>query len=122
MMMPKGWRNNKYICLVCVDVFTRKADMEPMKDDDSEFTNKSFIRLLEKENIKIEIIYATDHVQFVESYHRKKLVIITVYKLNTLGVFLNLLDVEYIYIMQQITARIRRRNKYNEFETLGCIR
>jgi hypothetical protein len=80
--------------LVCVDIFTKKADMEPMKDKEattcnkamekifdrlgipktiysdegSEFTNNSFIQLLDKH--KIEIIYATNHAPFVESFNR----------------------------------------------------
>ena len=95
IMMPKAWRNNKNMyALVCVDVFTKKADMEPMKDKESttcnkamekifdrlgipetiysdegsEFTNNSFIKLLDKH--KIEIIYATNHAPFVESFNR----------------------------------------------------
>ena len=95
IMMPKAWRNNKNMyALVCVDVFTKKADMEPMKDKESttcnkamekifdrlgipetiysdegsEFTNNSFIQLLDKH--KIEIIYATNHAPFVESFNR----------------------------------------------------
>ena len=80
--------------LVCIDIFTKKADMEPMKDKEantcnkamenifsrlgipetiysdegSEFTNNSFIQLLDKH--KIEIIYATNHAPFVESFNR----------------------------------------------------
>ncbi len=37
-------------------------------DEGSEFTNKSFIRLLEKH--KIEIIYATNHASFVELFNK----------------------------------------------------
>jgi len=93
--MPNPWSNsrNKY-SLVCIDIFTKKADMEPMKDKESktcnaamekifdrlgipetiysdegsEFTNGSFLKLLEKH--KIEIIYATNHAPFVESFNR----------------------------------------------------
>ena len=95
IMMPRAWRNNKNMyALVCVDIFTKKADMEPMKDKEattcnkamekifdrlgipktiysdegSEFTNNSFIQLLDKH--KIEIIYATNHAPFVESFNR----------------------------------------------------
>ena len=95
IMMPKAWRNNKNMyALVCIDIFTKKADMEPMKDKEattcnkamekifdrlgipktiysdegSEFTNNSFIQLLDKH--KIEIIYATNHAPFVESFNR----------------------------------------------------
>ena len=93
--MPKPWSNsrNKY-SLVCVDIFTKNADMEPMKDKEadtctkamenifkrlgipetiycdegSEFTNNKFIQMLDKH--KIEIIYATNHAPFVESFNR----------------------------------------------------
>jgi len=95
IMLPKAWRNNKNMyALVCIDIFTKKADMEPMKDKEantcnkamenvfsrlgipetiysdegSEFTNNKFIQLLEKH--KIEIIYATNHAPFVESFNR----------------------------------------------------
>jgi transposase InsO family protein len=95
IMLPKAWRNNKNMyALVCIDIFTKKADMEPMKDKEattcnkamekifdrlgipktiysdegSEFTNNSFIQLLDKH--KIEIIYATNHAPFVESFNR----------------------------------------------------
>ena len=37
-------------------------------DEGSEFTNNSFIQLLDKH--KIEIIYATNHAPFVESFNR----------------------------------------------------
>jgi hypothetical protein len=95
IMLPKPWRNNRYkYAMVCIDTFTKKADMEPMKDKEaktcnaaiekvfnrlgipksiycdegSEFTNKSFLQILEKH--KIEIIYATNHAPFVESFNR----------------------------------------------------
>ena len=94
-MLPKPWRNNRYkYAMVCIDTFSKKADMEPMKDKEaktcntaiekvfnrlgipksiycdegSEFTNKSFLQILEKH--KIEIIYATNHAPFVESFNR----------------------------------------------------
>ena len=93
--MPKPWSNsrNKY-SLVCIDIFTKMADMEPMKDKESdtctkamenifkrlgvpetiycdegsEFTNKKFLQMLDSKNIKI--IYATNHAPFVESFNR----------------------------------------------------
>jgi hypothetical protein len=93
--MPKPWSNsrNKY-SFVCIDVFSKIADMEPMKDieadtcnkamenifkrlgvpesiycdEGSEFTNKKFPQLLDKTNIKI--VYATNHAPFVESFNR----------------------------------------------------
>ncbi len=83
--MPKPWSDNrnKY-SLVCIDIFTKMADMEAMKDKEadtcnkavenifkrsgvpdsiycdegSEFTNKKFLQLLENKNIKI--IYANN--------------------------------------------------------------
>jgi len=93
--MPKPWRNNRnQYSLVCIDVFTKVGDMEPMKDKEantcntameailqrmgipetiysdegSEFTNKKFLDLLKSK--KIEIIYATNHAPFVESFNR----------------------------------------------------
>jgi hypothetical protein len=91
---PEQPKQQFQIDLVCVDIFTKKADMEPMKDKEattcnkamekifdrlgipktiysdegSEFTNNSFIQLLDKH--KIEIIYATNHAPFVESFNR----------------------------------------------------
>ena len=41
-MLPKAGRNNKNMyALVCVDVFTKKADLEPMKDKESNTCNKA---------------------------------------------------------------------------------
>jgi hypothetical protein len=37
-------------------------------DEDSEFTNNFFFQLLEKH--KIEILYATNHAPFIESFNR----------------------------------------------------
>jgi len=93
--MPKPWSNSRNLySLVCIDIFTKKVDMEPMKDKEantcnkaienifqclgvpdsiycdkgSEFTNEKFLQLLETKNIKI--IYATNHAPFVESFNR----------------------------------------------------
>ena len=45
-MLPKAWRNNKNMyALVCVDVFTKKADIEPMKDKESNTCNKAMDHL-----------------------------------------------------------------------------
>ena len=93
--MPKSWFNNgfKYI-FCCVDVFSKKADMIPLKDREqttttkafekilnnlgipktiysdqgSEFKNASFQKLLDKHNIKI--IFALGHASFVESFNK----------------------------------------------------
>ena len=93
--MPKCWFNNgfKYI-FCCVDVFSKKADMIPLKDREqttttkafekildnlgipktiysdqgSEFKNASFQKLLDKHNIKI--IFALGHASFVESFNK----------------------------------------------------
>ena len=94
--MPKPWSNSRNMySLVCVDIFTKMADMEPMKDKEadtctkamenifkrmgvpesiycdegSEFTNKKFLQMLDSKNIKI--IYATNHAPFVESFKLK---------------------------------------------------
>ena len=95
IMMKKAWHNegNKY-ALVCIDIFTKKADMVPMKnkeadtvnqamkkilknlgtpesiycDEGSEFTNNKFLQLLDDD--KIKILYATNHAPFVESFNR----------------------------------------------------
>jgi transposase InsO family protein len=93
--MPKSWFNSgyKYI-FACVDVFSKKADMIPMKERDSttstkafekildrmgipetiysdqgsEFKNSIFQKLLDKHNIKI--IFALGHAPFVESFNK----------------------------------------------------
>ncbi len=92
--MPKSWFNNgfKYI-FACVDVFSKKADMIPLKDKEqttptnefekilnntgilkiiysdqgSEFKNKTFQKLLDKHDNKI--IFALGHASFVESFN-----------------------------------------------------
>ncbi|MFN9115832.1 MAG: DDE-type integrase/transposase/recombinase [Bacteroidota bacterium] len=93
--MPKSWFNNNYkYIFTAVDVFSKKADMIPLKERDqqtttqafkkilnnlvvpktiysdqgSEFKNKPFLELLEKN--KITPIFALDHVPFVESFNR----------------------------------------------------
>lgn len=93
--MPKAWFNHgyKYI-FCCVDVFSKKADMVPMKDRDaetsteimkqiikkmgvpnsiysdqgSEFNNKPFLDLMKKNDITV--IFALDHAPFVESFNK----------------------------------------------------
>ena len=94
--MPKSWFNNgyKYI-FACVDTFSKKADMIPLKDREqttttkafekildnmgipktiysdqgSEFKNNTFQKLLDKHNIKI--IFALGHASFVESFNKQ---------------------------------------------------
>ena len=93
--MPKSWFNNgfKYI-FCCIDVFSKKADMIPLKDREqttttkafekilnnigipktiysdqgSEFKNNTFQKLLDKHNI--QIIFALGHAPFVESFNK----------------------------------------------------
>ena len=93
--MPKSYFNNgyKYI-FCCVDVFSKKADMIPLKvrdqrasvnameeilknlgtpkqiysDQGAEFDNELFQALMKQH--KIELIFATDHASFVESFNR----------------------------------------------------
>jgi hypothetical protein len=51
-MMPKAWRKIKNIyALVCVDIFTKKADMEPMKDKESSTCNQAMERALDRSAI-----------------------------------------------------------------------
>ncbi len=46
-MLPKAWRNNKSMyALVCIDIFAKKADMEPMKDKEANTCNKLWIMYL----------------------------------------------------------------------------
>ena len=93
--MKKKWSNNgnKY-CFVCVDTFSKKADMIPMKkkdtatsvtamkeifknmgkpktiycDQGSEFTNNEFRKLLDDNGV--ELILSSSHAPFVESFNR----------------------------------------------------
>ena len=88
--MPKSWFNNgfKYI-FACVDVFSKKAEMIPLKDREqttttkafekildnlgipktiysdqgSEFKNNTFQKLLDKHNIKIIFALGHAHLQ-----------------------------------------------------------
>jgi len=47
IMLPSPWRNNKFkYALVCIDVFTKKADMEPMKDKESTTCNTAMEKYL----------------------------------------------------------------------------
>ena len=93
--MSRSWFNNgfKYI-FACIDVFSKKADMIPLKDREqttttkafekilnnigipktiysdqgSEFKNNTFQKLLDKHNI--QIIFALGHAPFVESFNK----------------------------------------------------
>ena len=93
--MPKSWFNNGYKYIYCcIDVFSKKADMIPLKDREqttttkafekilnnigipktiysdqgSEFKNNTFQKLLDKHNI--QIIFALGHAPFVESFNK----------------------------------------------------
>ncbi len=99
--MPKSWLNNGYIYIYiyiytycCVDVFSKKADMIPLKDrkqtttakafekvldnmsipktiysdQGSEFKNNTFQKLLDKHSFKI--IFALGHASFLESFNK----------------------------------------------------
>ena len=93
--MNKSWFTNgfKYI-FCCIDVFSKKADMIPLKDREqttttkafekildnmgipktiysdqgSEFKNNTFQKLLDKHNI--QIIFASGHAPFEESFNK----------------------------------------------------
>ena len=93
--MPNSWWNNGYKYVFdCIDVFSKKAEMIPLKvrdketvaiafekilenmgipktiysDMGSEFDNKEFQKILNKHNIKI--IFAIDHAPFIESFNK----------------------------------------------------
>ena len=93
--MPKSWFNNgyKYI-FACVDVFSKKADMIPLKDREQTTTTKAFEKILYNMGIpktiysdqgsefknntcqmlldkhKIQIEFALEHAPFVESFNK----------------------------------------------------
>ena len=93
--MPSSWFNHNYkYLLTCVDVFSKKGDLIPLKDrtqdtvtdafsqilshigipktiysdQGSEFKNASFQKLLDKHNI--QIIFALGHAPFVEAFNK----------------------------------------------------
>ena len=93
--LPDSWFNNNYkYLLTVVDVFSKKADIIPLKsrdaevvakafelvlehmgipktiysDQGSEFKNKEFNKILEKH--KIQIIFTLSHAVFIESFNR----------------------------------------------------
>ena len=50
--MPKSWFNNgfEYI-FACIDVFSKKADMIPLKDREQTTTTKAFEKMLDNLNV-----------------------------------------------------------------------
>ena len=66
-MLPKAWRNNKNMyALVCVDVFTKKTDMEPMKDKESNACNKAMDNIFDRSGIP-ETIYSDEGSEFMNN-------------------------------------------------------
>ena len=62
--MPKPWRNNRnQYSLVCIDVFTKKADMEPMKDKEATTCNKAMESIFKRMGIP-ESIYSDEGSEF----------------------------------------------------------
>ncbi len=64
--MPKSWFNNsfKYIFQVaCVDVFSKKADMIPLKDREQTTTTKAFEKILDNTGIP-KTIYSDQGSEF----------------------------------------------------------
>ena len=61
--MPKSWFNNgfKYI-VACVDVFSKKADMIPLKDREQITTTKAFEKILDNMGIP-KTIYSDQGIQ-----------------------------------------------------------
>ena len=93
--MPKAWHNHGYeYILSCVDVFSKKGEMIPMKkrnkattaeainllfsrmgvpktiysDQGSEFNNSDVLDILKQKNIRI--IFALDHAPFIEAFNK----------------------------------------------------
>ena len=93
--MNKSWFNHNYkYLLTCIDVFSKKADVIPLKDREqstvadafnkilshlgipktiysdqgSEFKNATFQKLLDKHNITI--IFALAHAPFIEAFNK----------------------------------------------------
>ncbi len=125
--MNKSWFNNgfKYI-FCCVDVFSKKPDMIPLKDrkqttttkafekildnmgipktiysdQGSEFQNNNiFQKLLDKHNIKI--IFALGHASFVESFNKTmKNRMMKYMKLKKLLEWWNILSIFFVLIQR----------------------
>ena len=68
--MPKSWFNNgyKYI-FACVDVFSKKADMIPLKDREQTTTTKAFENILN--NMGIPKLYTQIKEQNLKTQHFK---------------------------------------------------
>ncbi len=62
--MPKSWFNHgfKYI-FACIDVFSKKADMIPLKDKEQTTTTKAFEKILNKIGIP-KTIYSDQGSEF----------------------------------------------------------
>ena len=69
-MLPKPWRNNKYkYALVCIDIFTKKADIDPMKDKESNTCNKAMEKVFERLGIRVLKVYIVRRVLSLHYYH-----------------------------------------------------
>ena len=56
-MLPKPWRNNRYkYAMVCIDTFTKKADMEPMKDKEAKTCNTAIEKIRSQKVSSIRIL------------------------------------------------------------------
>ena len=65
--MPNPWSNsrNKY-SLVCIDIFTKKADMEPMKDKESKTCNAAMEKIFDRLGIP-KTIYSDEGSEFTNN-------------------------------------------------------
>jgi hypothetical protein len=49
IMLPKQWHNNRFkYAMVCIDTFSKKADMEQMKDKDSKTCNTAIEKIFNR--------------------------------------------------------------------------
>jgi transposase InsO family protein len=71
--MPKSWFNNgfKYI-FACIDVFSKKADMIPLKDREQTTTTKAFEKILNNIGIP-KTIYSDQGSEFKNNTFQKLL-------------------------------------------------
>jgi hypothetical protein len=63
-MLPKPWRNNRYkYAMVCIDTFSKKADMEPMKDKEAKTCNAAIEKVFNRLGIP-KSIYCDEGSEF----------------------------------------------------------
>ncbi len=70
--MPKSWFNNGFKYIFCVDVFSKKADMIPLKDREQTTTTKAFEKILDNMGIP-KTIYSEQGSEFKNTFFQKLL-------------------------------------------------